>query len=190
LSSKALSEKEIQLSTIFSPHLPISPSPLHPFQPLQPPSTPFNPLQQDIFQEKPPEESYTEKIFAIRLLADQGHLEEALSICNEAIESDKLAPGLYFLRASILQEQNKSSEAITSLKQAIYVDPDNIVGHFILGNLYNRQGNDRNAKRHFDNVLDLLNKCANDDILPESEGLSVKYIREIIFANMQTIRTK
>jgi hypothetical protein len=39
-------------------------------------------------------------------------------------------------------------------------------------------------------VLDLLGKCGNDDILPESEGLSVKYIREILFANMKTIRTK
>jgi chemotaxis protein methyltransferase CheR len=139
---------------------------------------------------KPPEESITAKIFAIRLLADQGYLEEALSICNEAIASYKLAPGLYFLRASILQELDKKSEAIISLKQAIYIDPEYIMGHFTLGNLFFRQGNLRNAKRYFDNVLDLLSKCANDDILPESEGLSVKYIREIIFANMQTQLTK
>jgi chemotaxis protein methyltransferase CheR len=139
---------------------------------------------------KTPDESYTDKVFAIRLLANLGHLAEALSLCNEAIASEKLAPGLYFLRASILQELDKSSEAIASLKQAIYIDPDYIMGHFTLGNLYNRQGNSRNAKRHFKNVLDLLEKSSNDDILPESEGLSVQYIREIILANMQTIRIK
>jgi chemotaxis protein methyltransferase CheR len=137
-----------------------------------------------------PEESYTDKIFAIRLLANLGHLAEALSLCNEAIASEKLTPGLYFLRASILQELDNSSEAIASLKKAIYIDPDYVMGHFALGNLYNRQGNDRNAKQHFNNVLDLLNNCSNDDILPESEGLSVKYIREIIFANMQILGTK
>ena len=140
--------------------------------------------------EKTPEESYADKMFAIRLLADQGHLEEALLICSEAIASYKLAPGLYFLRASILQELDKSSEAIASLKQAIYIDPDYIMGHFTLGNLFIRQGNARNAERYFNNVLDLLSRCANDDILPESEGLSVKYIREIIIANMQTQLTK
>jgi chemotaxis protein methyltransferase CheR len=135
-------------------------------------------------------ESTATKIFAIRLLANQGYLSEALTLCNEAIESEKLVPGFYFLRASILQEMDRSSEAIASLKKAIYIDPDYIMGHFTLGNLFNHQGNTRNANRHFKNVLDLLDKCTNDEILPESEGLSVKYIREIILANMKTIRTK
>jgi chemotaxis protein methyltransferase CheR len=139
---------------------------------------------------KTPEESYTEKILAIRFLANQGYLSEALSLCNEAIASYKLSSGLYFLRASILQELDKSSEAIASLKQVIYIDPDYIMGHFALGNLFIRQGNAKNAERYFNNVLDLLSRCSNDDILPESEGLSVKYIREIIFANMQTQLTK
>jgi chemotaxis protein methyltransferase CheR len=137
-----------------------------------------------------PEESSITKIFSIRLLADQGHLEEALSLCNEAIASYKLAPVLYFLRASILQELDKSSEAIVSLKQAIYIDPEYIMGHFTLGNLFIRQGNAKNAKRNFDNVLDLISKRADDDILPESEGLSVKFIRENILSHIQTQFTK
>ena len=132
------------------------------------------------------DDTLNENKISIRLLADKGHLEEALSICNEAIASDKLAPGLYFLRASILQEINKSSEAVASLRQAIYIDPDYIMGHFTLGNLFIRQGNITNAKRYFNNALELLNTISNDVILEESEGLSVKYIREIIFANMQT----
>jgi chemotaxis protein methyltransferase CheR len=135
---------------------------------------------------KPPEESITDKLFAIRLLADQGFLSESLSLCNKTIASDKLAPGLYFMRASILQEMGKSSEAIASLRQGIYINPDNVMGHFILGNLFIRMGNTKNSKRSFKNVLDLLNGSEDDDILPDSEGLSVKYIREIIHANMQT----
>jgi chemotaxis protein methyltransferase CheR len=136
-------------------------------------------------QQHPAEESIIAKIFAIRLLADQGHLEEALTICNEAIESCKLAPEIYFLRASILQELDKDPEAIKSLKQAIYIDPEYVMGHFALGNLFIRQGNSKNSKMHFKNTLDLLNGCADEDILPESDGLSVKHIREIIFANME-----
>jgi chemotaxis protein methyltransferase CheR len=176
--------------------------PLQPFQPfnsstlksIQTSSTLqlFNPstLEQPHPIEKTPEESHNDKIFAIRLLANQGYLSEALSLSNEAIASYKLSSGLYFLRASILQELDKSSEAIASLKQAIYINPDYIMGHFALGNLFIRQGNAKNAERYFNNVLDLLGRCANDDILPESEGLSVKYIREIIIANMQTQLTK
>jgi len=142
-------------------------------------------------QLKTREDILNENKILIRLLADQGHLEEALSLCDEAIASEKLIPGLYLLRASILQELDKSSEAIASLRKAINIDPDYIMGYFTLGNLFIRQGNNKNAERYFNNVLDLLSRCENDDILPaESEGLSVKYIREIIYANMQTQRTK
>jgi chemotaxis protein methyltransferase CheR len=208
--STDLTEKQVQLTSTFSPlsapaespfhfDLPITPSPpLHiTHYAIQPSSSvAFFDHRNEVkvvAKEEPqstPEESSTTKIFSIRLLADQGHLEEALSICNEAIASYILSSGLYFLRASILQELDKSSEAIASLKQAIYIDPDYIMGHFALGNLFIRQGNAKNAKRNFNNVLDLISRHADDDILPESEGLSVRYIREIILSNMQTQLTK
>jgi chemotaxis protein methyltransferase CheR len=191
LSSIAFLKEDLQ------PLQPVQPvQPLQPLQPLQPSST-LQPLSSIALAKEeppsitnPPEESYTDKIFAIRLLANRGCLSEALSLCNEAIASEKLAPVFYFIRASILQEMGKNPEAIASLKQAIYIDPDYIMGHFTLGNLFIRQGNAKNAILYFNNTLDLLSRCANDDILHESEGLSVKYIREIIFANMQTQLTK
>ena len=202
LSAEAIPMVDFYTST-FQPIQPVQPVqfPSTPFNPARTtdviqsggPSTLFNPLQSSSTLQQPqtiPEETSADKIFSVRLLADQGHLEEALSTCNGAIACYKLSPGLYFLRASILQELGKSSEAIVSLKQAIYIDPEYIMGHFTLGNLFIRQGNTRNAKRYFKNVLDLLSRYANDDILPESEGLSVKYIREIILSNMQTQLTK
>jgi chemotaxis protein methyltransferase CheR len=137
-------------------------------------------------QEKIREDTLKENKNSIRILADQGHLEEALLVCDEAIANDKLAPGLYYLRASILQEQDKSNEAIKSLKQAIYIDPDYVMGHFTLGNLFIRQGIIKNAKRYFNNALELLNTLANDDIPAESEGLSAEYIRGIILNSLQT----
>jgi len=127
----------------------------------------------------------TDILTQIRILADEGNLPEALALCEEGIKSDKLAISLYFIRASILQELNKSTEAITSLKQTIYMDSDFVMGHFALGNLYHRQGNSKLAMRHFRNALDLIKNSADNDALPESDGLSVKYIREIILSNME-----
>ena len=214
LSSEVLTENKIQplnLST-FKPLQPVQPKTfvVEKFKSLNVEINEFNPSTLQPFnsstftrhslgegepssvQEPLPiyEESSATKIFAIRLLANQGYLSEALTLCNEEIASEKLTSGFYFIRASILQEMDRSSDAIASLKKAIYIDPDYIMGHFTLGNLFNQQGDFRNAKRHFKNVLDLLEKCINDDSPPESEGLSVKYIREIILANMETIRTK
>ena len=135
---------------------------------------------------KTTEDRLNDKLDSIRLLANKGDLDEALSICNEAISSNKLSPQLYFLRASILQGLYKSHEAIKSLKQVIYIDPNHIMGHFTLGNLYIRQGLHKNAEQYFSNALGLLNGISNDDIFPESEGLSARYIRGIIVNNMKT----
>jgi chemotaxis protein methyltransferase CheR len=131
-----------------------------------------------------------EKKHLIRLLADKGHLEEALTLCNKAIDEERLAPGLYYLRATILQEQNNNTEAIKSLKQAIYIDPNYIMGHFTLGNIFSRQGVWKNAKQYFRNALELLNSISNDEIPSESEGLSANYIRGIILSSLQTQEAK
>jgi chemotaxis protein methyltransferase CheR len=120
-------------------------------------------------------------------LADRGELEEALSKCNSAIESFKLAADLYLLRASIQLELNKSTDAITSLRQAIYLSPDHIMGHFALGRLFMGLGNTKNTKRYFSNVLGMTEKYGKDDIIPESEGLSVMEIRDIANKNLQLV---
>jgi chemotaxis protein methyltransferase CheR len=165
----------------------------HDIQPLNSStSEPFNPSTFQYSQSvtETPEKSHSTKKFTIHLLADQGYLTEALTLCNEAISSEKLVPDYYFLRASILQEMDKNNEAIQSLKQAIYLDPDYIMGYFALGNLLNKKGSEKNAKRYFNNVINLLKKYSDDDVLSDSDGLSVKYIREIIFANIESKRTK
>ena len=164
-------------------------------QPLQPASTfvlqsfgkgGSSTLQPNPTNIKTAEDSIADKLFAIHSLADQGLLEESLSTCNEAIASDKLIPRLYFLRASIFQELDKSPEAIKSLKQAIYIYPDYIMGHFTLGNIFFRQGNFKNSKRYFNTALELLNKIPGNDIPAESEGLSAKYLTGIILSNLLT----
>jgi chemotaxis protein methyltransferase CheR len=126
---------------------------------------------------------------SILLLADEGHLDEALLICNNAIANNKLAPGLYYLRATILQEQNNIIDAINSLKQAIYIDPNYIMGHFTLGNIFKRKGIVKKAKLYFNNSLELLNILSDDDLPAESEGLSVKNIRDLILSHMLTQRS-
>jgi len=123
----------------------------------------------------------------IRFLADRGKLSEALLLCNEGIDSDKLATELYFLRSSILQELGQTSEAVASIKQAIYLDPDFIMGHFVLGNISLQEGKLKQARKYFTNVRDLLSTCPDDEILPESEGLSAKYMLEIILPNIQKL---
>jgi chemotaxis protein methyltransferase CheR len=136
--------------------------------------------------EKTEEEIFPSKAHSIRALADQGKLNEALALCEESLASDKLNPGLHFLRAIILQELNRIDEAGVSLKRTLYLDQNFLLAHFALGNLGLRQGKARAAKKHFENVLTLLKENRPEDILPESEGLTAGRFREIIHATMET----
>jgi len=120
----------------------------------------------------------------IRAFADSGNLSEALVLCDKAIARDKLDPGLYYLRAVILQEQNNYGEALISLKRTLYLDPNNALAYFTLGNLVLRQGDAKSAKRCFDNVLELIGACRQEDILPESGGLTAGRFKEIIQATI------
>jgi chemotaxis protein methyltransferase CheR len=121
----------------------------------------------------------------IRALANQGRLAEALTVCDAALAADKLAAGLYYLRATILQELQCEGEAKSALQRALYIAPDFVLAHFALGNLAIRRGDVQTARRYFKNAQSLLSTCREEDILPEAEGLTAGRFLEIIRATMQ-----
>ena len=115
-----------------------------------------------------------------RACANQGQLTEAVAWCEQAIAADKLDPAHHYLLATILQEQGQGDAAVRSLLRALYLDPDFVLAHFTLGNLRLSQGRRREAQRHFDNALALLHAHPHHAPLPESEGLTVGRLTEII----------
>lgn len=126
-----------------------------------------------------------EQILLIRAYANQGKLTYALKACEKAIAENKLDPRLHYLYATILQENNQMDETIASLKRAIYLDSNFVLSYYSLGNIYQRLGNVSKAKKYFENVLALLIKCRQEDILFESEGLTAGRLKEIINASIQ-----
>lgn len=79
-----------------------------------------------------------------------------------------------------MQEQGESEFAVQALLRALYLDPDFVLAHFSLGNLRLSQGRQREARRHFDNAQMLLHAHTQDEILPESEGLTAGRLGEIV----------
>lgn len=115
-----------------------------------------------------------------RAYANKGELMEARRWCERAIASDKLVSGLHYLRATILQEQMATEEAVTSLKRALYLDPDFVLAHFAMGVLNSRQGKLKETEKHFKNVITLLRNCQQEEILPESDGITAGRLGEIV----------
>lgn len=115
-----------------------------------------------------------------RILANQGQLAQALEWCDKALAVDKLDPGIYYLRATILQEQGEVLEAARALKRALYLDHHFVLAHFALGNLHRLLGRSEEAERHFQNALRLLQDHQQEESLPESEGMTAGRLREVI----------
>jgi chemotaxis protein methyltransferase CheR len=115
-----------------------------------------------------------------REAADKGRLSEAVGLCEKAIDADKLNASLYYLKATILLETGKADEAAMCLRQAIYIDRDFILAHFALGHLMHQQERNNEAKKHFETACALLMHYGQEEILPESGGISAGRLMEII----------
>lgn len=119
-------------------------------------------------------------VLLARASANLGDLVEALRWCERAVAADKMNAGVHFLRASILLEQHQTAEAAKSLRRALYLDHSFALAHFALGNLERNQGRQREAQKHFANALALADAQGQEDILPESEGMTAGRLAEII----------
>ena len=86
----------------------------------------------------------------------------------------------HYLRGVILQENNALDEAVAALKRALYLDPDFVIAYFALGHLQARLGRGREATRSFANARSLLQICAPEAVLPESDGITAGRLLEIL----------
>jgi chemotaxis protein methyltransferase CheR len=125
-------------------------------------------------------------ILLSRSCANLGDLAEAARWCERAVAADKMNPRVHFLRATILQEQHQTAEAIRSFRRALYLDQNFALAHFALGNLARGQGKRKESEKHFVNALALLGAHGLEDVLPESEGLTAGRLAEIIRQAMST----
>ena len=115
-----------------------------------------------------------------RALANQGKLADAIVWCDRWVAADKLDASGHYLRAVVLQELGDVEQSRRSLQRATYLQPEFVLAHFALGNLARACGKNDEASKHFNNASHLLNACPFDKVIPESDGLTVGRLNEMI----------
>jgi len=125
------------------------------------------------------------RVLFAKVLANQGKLDEARGICEEAVSADKCNARLHYLLATILEEQKEGDEARASLKKALYLDRNFVLAHFALANLSLRSGKTADARKHFANAAEILPEYKPDDIIPESDGITADRLAKIIGTFME-----
>jgi chemotaxis protein methyltransferase CheR len=115
-----------------------------------------------------------------RLHANEGRLEEAEHWCRRALAADRLTPERHYLMAMISQELGNAKVAAEALRSTLFLDPGFVLAHFALARLALAEGRVPEARRHYRNTLELLRRYTPEDTLPESDGLTVGRLTEII----------
>jgi len=115
-----------------------------------------------------------------RTSANAGRLSEALTWSERWIRADKVDPSAHYLHATVLQELGDRDSARRALQRCLFLNPDFALAHFALGTLERSDARHAEATRHFENAQRLLSARPADELLPESEGLTVQHLTSII----------
>lgn len=124
-------------------------------------------------------------IILAKSYSNQKKYSPAEEWCKKAIEYNRTDKYYYYLLSTILQEENKIGEAIISLKKAIYIDDNFILPYFLLGNLYLKQGKQKDAEKQFENTLSMLDKLGDEAVLHASDGMTAGKMKEIVKTMLQ-----
>lgn len=119
---------------------------------------------------------------AAQTAANLRRFSEAVAHCDELIALNKCDPAAHYLRAGILAEAGAPEAAIEALKRVLYLEPDFVLAHFALGNLYRIDGDPNRAARHFGDALDLAGRLPPDQLVPASDGLTAGQLAQTLSA--------
>ncbi|CAK0778841.1 chemotaxis protein methyltransferase CheR [Gammaproteobacteria bacterium] len=165
----------VPTSVTFFPVEPTPSASLIPMEePAQPPSS------------NPPSPVVSESPLQVaRDYANQGQLDKAIQWCKRAIMAEPTNPAPYFLCATIHHESGSLQEAMTVFRQVLYLDQNYILAHHALGHIYRQLEKPRESRRHLAIALELLTARNQDEVLPESEGMTCNQLIEPIRVMMQ-----
>ena len=122
---------------------------------------------------------------AARKFAREGSLSLAIQKCDQAVERDPLYSSAYYVRA-LLHLDNGAREACREdLRRLLYLDPDFLLGHFALANLYEAESRTEDATRHRTRAARLAAKLGPEETVPGSSNLTVKTLIAMLQAMAQ-----
>jgi chemotaxis protein methyltransferase CheR len=125
-----------------------------------------------------------EAIANARHLADSGDATRAIELCSKLLEEETTDPELYYLRGIAHLHARNLPSAESDLKKSLFLEPDNIVAHIALASIAKARGDEREMKKHYSNALYFLSKIKESEIVPGSEGIPAKAMRDMIVSLM------
>lgn len=129
-------------------------------------------------------EEREEVIANARHLADSGEAARAIELLSELIQKETTDPELYYLRGLAYIHTRDLSSAESDLKKSLFLEPDNVVAYIALASIAKERGNESEMKKHYSNALHFLSKIEETAVVPGSNGIPAKAMRDMISSLM------
>ncbi len=98
---------------------------------------------------------------------------------SELLVQDRLNPSIHFYQALALDTLGFSDQSERLFRQAIYLDRGFALAHYHLGIALKRDRQMLAAFRSFGNVLRVLRGVADQSMVPDGPGITVKGLKEL-----------
>lgn len=115
-----------------------------------------------------------------KIEADRENWDLALEHLKKAENQNKMQPQVYYLRALIHLHNGELDTASNSLRRAIYCDWSFALAHYTLGDLFEKQGNHREAVRNWRAAQSAIANLDPHEPLPYGEEMTVEMFKSLL----------
>lgn len=112
--------------------------------------------------------------------ANIGRYKEATSVIDKIITEGLSDEDIFYLYGTILHELNEIGKAKEAFNKGLYINPDHLFSHLMMGNILNQEGKKTIANKHYSNVLKILEKWETDEIVTGSGGLTKARLKNMV----------
>ncbi len=122
-----------------------------------------------------------------RRLAEDFQIPQALLAARRARQLDEFNVEAHYLGGVLARRMDCLDEAIEALERACYLEKTLVMGHFLLGHIYQQKRKDALARHHYGQVFEALDSRAADEPVRFAEGMSVQVLRDLCAAGQAAV---
>ncbi len=118
--------------------------------------------------------------FLARSYANTGKYKESIFVLDKLISKNISSDDIFYLYGTVLTELKEIEEAKQMFRKGLYLNPEHLLSHLMLGNILNNEGNKRAASIHYRNVIQITEKIKDDDIIKVTGGMNKERLKQMV----------
>jgi chemotaxis protein methyltransferase CheR len=127
-------------------------------------------------------------LLAGRIYLEKGLHQEAVKECEKALDKDSVDPQIYYVLGLSLRKLNRIAKAIEQFKKVLYLDNSFTMAYFNLAQIYQAEGNKKEALHNYENAVQSLGNHLPEEVLTFSGNFTCGILEETCNRNIDKLR--